>query len=290
MPLPLAAASPDLQVRLLGSGGPELTDGRASTSYLIQVHGKARLLIDTGPGSSLRFEQSGAELNDLTAILYTHFHVDHSGDLPAYIKAFYFSGRDRDIDLYGPSGNELMPSATAFVDGLFGSRGNYRYLSEYLLPGPASPYKIHTVDIDISRKDPVTLQLPGKLSATAVPVKHGPIPALAWRISTGDCSVTISGDTNNAGHPLDPLAQDTDLFIAHHAIPEQAGAVARSLHITPTEIGRIAGNARVKQLVLTHRMRRTEGQEQQTLAMIRKSYAGPVDFANDGAVYEPCGR
>jgi ribonuclease BN (tRNA processing enzyme) len=49
----------------------------------------------------------------------------------------------------------------------------------------------------------------------------------------------------------------------------------------PSVIGQIAGDAHVRELVLSHRMLRTLGKEDQTLSEIRKRYAGPVKFAND---------
>jgi len=55
----------------------------------------------------------------------------------------------------------------------------------------------------------------------------------------------------------------------------------RRLHMPPSVIGRIAQEAHVKQLVLSHRMLRTLGKEEQTLSEIRKSFSGPVAFAND---------
>ena len=62
----------------LGSGGPELEDGRASTDYLIRDNGKARLLVDMGSGSMLQFEKSAASANDLHVVLFSNFQVDHS--------------------------------------------------------------------------------------------------------------------------------------------------------------------------------------------------------------------
>jgi len=45
----------DVAVQVLGSGGPELQDRRASSSYLIWQDGQARVLVDAGGGSALRF-------------------------------------------------------------------------------------------------------------------------------------------------------------------------------------------------------------------------------------------
>jgi ribonuclease BN (tRNA processing enzyme) len=49
----------------------------------------------------------------------------------------------------------------------------------------------------------------------------------------------------------------------------------------PSVIGQIAQEAHVKQLVLSHRMLRTLGKEDQTLSEISKTFSGPIAFAND---------
>jgi ribonuclease BN (tRNA processing enzyme) len=49
----------------------------------------------------------------------------------------------------------------------------------------------------------------------------------------------------------------------------------------PSVIGQVAGYAQVKELILSHRMLRTLGKEDQTLSAIKKRYSGPVEFAND---------
>ena len=77
------------------------------------------------------------------------------------------------------------------------------------------------------------------------------------------------------------LAKDADLFVVHNAVPEGATGIERRLHMPPSVIGQIAQEAHVKRLVLSHRMLRTLGKEGQSLSEIRKSFAGPVAFAND---------
>jgi len=91
-----------VSIQVLGSGGPELDDQRASSSYLIWLDSKAAILVDTGNGSGLNLERSGAKVEDLQAILFTHFHVDHSSDFPAYVKGSFFTSRDEDLMIYGP--------------------------------------------------------------------------------------------------------------------------------------------------------------------------------------------
>jgi ribonuclease BN (tRNA processing enzyme) len=70
-------------------------------------------------------------------------------------------------------------------------------------------------------------------------------------------------------------------------VPEAASGVERDLHMPPSVIGGIAQQAKVKQLVLSHRMLRTLGKEEETLAAIRQRYAGPVQFANDLDCFTP---
>ena len=55
-----------VQVQVLGSGGPELADKRASSSYLVWIDGKPRVLVDIGGGAALRFGESGATCTWIT--------------------------------------------------------------------------------------------------------------------------------------------------------------------------------------------------------------------------------
>ncbi len=91
----------------------------------------------------------------------------------------------------------------------------------------------------------------------------------------------FSGDTNGQGEGLVPLAMNADLFIAHNAVSEGAVGIERRLHMRPSVIGQVAQDAKVRRLVLSHRMLRTLGKEDQTQSEIKKRYLGPVAFAND---------
>jgi len=268
-------------LQVLGSGGPELDDQRASSGYLVWHNGKAQVLIDLGPGSLLRYEQSGARFEDLEVILLTHLHVDHSGDLPALLKGSYFTTRTTELPLYGPTGNARFPATREFVQELFGSQGGaFRYLGDYLT-GEES-FRLSAHDVNASGTQPVTVLNDKRFRLTAIPVHHGPVPALAWRVDLAGRSVVISGDMNGDLHTLEVLAKGADLLVADHAIPEGATGVARALHMPPSVIGKIAAATKVKHLLLSHRMNRTLGREQESLQFVRQHYRGPVDFANDG--------
>jgi ribonuclease BN (tRNA processing enzyme) len=268
-----------------GSGGPELGDKRASSSYLIWHDGNAKLLVDIGSGSMLHLEKASVNINDLEAVLLTHLHVDHSSDLPALIKASFFSQRTKDLLIYGPSGNALMPSTSSFIQLLFGPNGAYRYLSSYL--DGSESYTIKPYDITFENRQAQTIIENTKYQLTAAPTHHGPIPAIAWKIMIGGKTIVFSGDMNNDNHTLYKLANNADLLIAHHAVPEVVTGVARNLHMPPSVIGQIAVEANVKQLVLSHHMLRSLQQIKNSDAEIRESYKGPVHFANDMQCFQP---
>lgn len=271
-------------LQVLGSGGPELTDGRASSGYLVWQDGRARILVDMGPGSMLRYEQSGARIGDLDVVLLTHLHVDHSADLPALIKAAFFTDRTRDLPVYGPTGNALMPDTAAFVQSLFADpSGAYRYLGGYLTGDEAFRLLPHNVSATGTAVQSVGEWQGFKLTAT--PVHHGPIPALAWRVDIAGHALAFSGDMNGDNPTLPKLAAGVDVLVAHHAIPQDAEGAARNLHMPPSVIGEIAAEAKVKQVVLSHRMQRTLGRETESKREIRKRYTGPLAFAEDGQCF-----
>lgn len=270
------------QLQVLGSGGPEVGDQRASSSYLLWLAGKARVLIDVGGGSSDNFGRSGAEFTDLDAILFSHFHVDHSADLPALIKSSFFDERQRDLPVFGPSGSGyFMPDTEDFLESLFGIEGAFRYLSAFLDDGRSNGYRLLPKVLDVTNHKIQPAFSNQRVSISAIAVHHGALPALAWRIDLSGKSIVFSGDMNGEFETLPSLARDADILVAHNAVPENARGVERFLHMPPSVIGSIAAKAGVKKLVLSHRMRRTLGKEQQTRSTIKKSYSSPIAFAND---------
>ena len=271
-----------LAVQVLGSGGPESQDKRASTSYLIWENGKARVVLDAGGGSNLRFGQSGAQMSQVDVFLFSHFHIDHTSDFPAMIFSSWFEDRNRPLPVYGPSGNDIMPSTVEFVNDLFSEpHGAYRYLSE-LVDSSAGSYKLQPHNVAASAAPILVLRTAG-MALYAVSVVHGDFPALAWRVEIDGKRIVFSGDTNGEGQGLVQLASNADLFVAHNAVPEGATGVERRLHMPPSVIGTIAANAHVKQLVLSHRMLRTLGKENEIKiqAEIARRFSGPIKFAND---------
>ena len=181
-----------VQVQVLGSGGPELHDRRAASSYLVWIEGKARVLVDIGGGAALRFAESGASVSDLDVILLTRLRAGHTADLPALFEASLFEKRGRPLPLLGPGGNRFMPSTVTFVRALFdGTRGAYRHLGDFLNPLTRSGYTLQPRDVRPSPDKPKAgRKVDGKnvrpfanerLRASVVSLPRGNPPVPGWR-------------------------------------------------------------------------------------------------------------
>jgi len=83
------------------------------------------------------------------------------------------------------------------------------------------------------------------------------------------------------------LAKNSDILVAHNAIPDDATGVAALLHMTPSYIGSMAKEASVKNLLLTHLMKRSISIKPQTMQLIGKKYKGNVIFPKDLDSFNP---
>lgn len=273
--------SGDLAVQVLGSGGPELASGRASTSYLVWHGGRARVLVDLGAGAMLRYGQSGAQLEDLEFLALSHLHVDHAADVPALVKSGYFSSRSAPLPVAGPGSGGVFPGLVEWLDALLAPRtGAFRYLSG-ALDGSGGQFPLAPTEIPVQPdRISVVIDRPD-LRIEALPVPHGAVPTLAYRIRIGDRVIVFGGDQNGQSDRFWDLARGANLLVAHLAVPEDVGGPARGLHAPPSRIGEGATRAGARHLVLSHFMTRSEAALDTNVEIVRRTYGGPVTLASD---------
>lgn len=271
-------------LQVLGSGGPIADDGRASSGYVVWVDGASRVMIDAGGGTFLRFGEAQARFEDLDFVGLSHFHTDHSADFPALLKSGFFSGRKRALTVAGPSGDGPFPGLIDYLDALLEpGRGAYAYLSGYRdgSAGLAQLLAVEVSDSDETGFLDVFSDPAAQLQVQAVRVPHGIVPALGFRVTIGDVVLAFSSDQNGSDPRFVDLARGADLLVMHLVIPESATGTATRLHAKPSAIGRIAADARVEQLVLSHLMARSLRSLQDNIVLISERYAGPVTVASD---------
>jgi ribonuclease BN (tRNA processing enzyme) len=271
----------DVKVQILGSGGPEL-DKRASSGYIVWIDGKSRILIDCGGGTALNFFKSGGSLEELDAILLTHNHIDHTNDLTAFAKAGFFSNRKKPLYVYGATGNLVFPSVDTFIKRLLSENGAYAYMSDTLTPNSSS---FQIIPYELPQKNNI-IQMHG-YQISSIGVHHGIVPALAYRIDIEDKSIVFTGDTNNQDKTLEEFTNNADILIADHAIPQTIDKVAKGLHMEPAVIADLVSTAKVKHLVLSHIMKRSEPKITESIAIIKQKYNGEITVAQDLMILKP---
>jgi ribonuclease BN (tRNA processing enzyme) len=274
-----------VSVQVLGSGGPDANDARASAGNLVWIDGHARVLVDGGGGVFLRFGESGARIEDLALIAITHFHADHVADIPALVKSGYFSDRSAALKVSGPGAGGDYPSVGQFLRAEFdGKRGAFRYL-QGALDGSEGLFKLVPVEVAPSANTPVVVLDSSAIRVSAVGVEHAAVPALGYRVEVAGFSVVFSGDQSGRSSAFWAMARNADLLVMDEAIPESDDPILRRLHAPPSAIGSGAAQAHVRRLVLSHLMARSLITLDANIAQIRKDFRGPIEVANDLACY-----
>jgi ribonuclease BN (tRNA processing enzyme) len=267
-------------LQVLGSGGPIADDGRASTGYIVWIDGRSRVLVDAGGGTFLRFGEAGASFVDLDFVALSHFHTDHSADFPALLKSGNFSGREAPLPVAGPGPGGPFPGLGAWLDSmLMADTGAYGYLSGYL-DGSGRLVKLLPREIDRDTKSPVRV-LDGDITIDALPVPHGIVPALGFRVSVRDVSFVFASDQNGSSKAFIDLARDASVLVMHLPVPEGATGTALQLHAPPSRVASIAAEAGVATLVLSHFMARSLRDLDRNVAVVRAGYDGRVVVADD---------
>ena len=279
---PLHAACPaptGVSLQILGSGGPIADDGRASSSYLVWVDGRARVLIDAGGGSFLRFGEAGAGFADLDFIGLSHLHTDHSAALPALLKSGNFSGRDRSLPIAGPDGEGVFPGLKGFLNAMLdGEDGAYGYLSAYLDGAGGKPM---LTPREVTAGAPALIWSSETVAVDGMRVPHGIVPAVAFRVRAGDTTIVFGSDQNGSDPAFVEFAKDASVLVMHMVVPEDVAGVGRRLHAPPSVIGEIAGQANPGTLVLSHFMARSLEDLEGNVALVARGYGGKIVPADD---------
>ena len=257
-----------VQLQVLGSGGPGTSSGRASSAYLLWVDGQSRVLVDAGGGTKDQLHGSGASLDAIQLIALSHFHPDHSAELPAILWPAGGSFR-----LAGPSGAGVYPSLNAYVAGLFGDSGVFQVL------GDRTAFEILEIDGGSGGSTQVWRDRQVVVEARAVP--HGDVPTLAYRVEAGGVSIGLSSDQNGSDPAFVDFIRGVDLLVIHLAATEDASGRIAELHARPSVWGTMAAEAEVGRVLVSHISTSNEAILAQSLAILEANYGGPITVAED---------
>lgn len=265
-------------IQILGSGGYELDD-RGAASYLVWRDQRAVLLVDPGPGSAVRFGEAGADFADLDAVVFTNVAADRTADFPSFVAGS--DGRTRPLPVFGPDGNDTYPSTRELVERLLGRQGAYPALADYLTFRDPEGYRINVRDVPATGQRRWARFGTDDLNLAAIPVHHGDMPSVAWRVEVGGQAIVFTGNFSNRKDVVAGFAEGVDALVIHLAIPEGARGLVRDRYVRPSQIGRIAQRADARMVVLGYRTSRTLGRETQSRTALEQYYGGPLVFANE---------
>ncbi len=99
-----------LEVCLLGTGGMMPLPNRWLTALMTRLNGSS-LLIDCGEGTQVAIREKGWSFHDIDVICFTHYHGDHISGLPGLLLSMGNAERKEPVTLIGPKGLERVVGA-----------------------------------------------------------------------------------------------------------------------------------------------------------------------------------
>ena len=290
-----------LHVITTGTGAP-LPDPKRVGPQAVVVAGDQTLVFDTGPGSTRKLLLTGVNVSSVNALFLTHFHSDHISDLGEFMLQHWTgAGATEPLNIYGPTGVKDV------VDGFLAAyRLDRGYRIDHhgadVMPPSGFGAVAHTFDLGTDLMSSAVVYEASGVQVIAFNVDHPPVvPAVGFRVNYKDRSVMITGDTIYSDS-LIHHARGADVMVSdalNHKMSQWASDAARDLesnlsavtediqesHIRPEEAARVAKEAGVPILIITHVLPPVPDQLiNPFLRDARAIYSGRLRMANDGTL------
>ncbi|QYJ14471.1 hypothetical protein Rxycam_00267 [Rubrobacter xylanophilus DSM 9941] len=250
-----------MRVTVVGSGtvAPAL---ERRQSCVAAEYGGELIVFDLGSGALRGMLRAGLDPLEVDRVFLTHFHPDHTVDLPALLfTARYGSESPRTRPLY-VCGPEPFAAFWKALRDAWGEWISGDYLEVAELPHNGG-----------------TLELPGGPLSWG-PVTHRP-ESVGYRLSGDRGAFVYTGDTSY-GEPVVELARGAHTLLAECSFPD--GSPVES-HLTPSGVAAIAAEAGVRRLVLTHLYPQVDTPE--LPERVRAAgFDGEIVVASDGMTFE----
>lgn len=219
-----------MNITFLGTGTGCSTERGAAANYL--EIGVQKLLVDFGPGGLRQLARAGKDYREIDMVCISHIHTDHVLDVAALLQALYWAPdyvRTKPLTLIGPVGFK-------------------KYMQRYLMPIAELP---RPTSITFER---TIVELHDQLECDGFSISCGRTvhdrenASIAYRFTEGSSSLVVSGDCTYTPELVD-FCRDTHTLLLECSYPDQ---IANERHLHAGECGRIARDAHVRQLFLTH--------------------------------------
>ncbi len=264
-----------LDVCLLGTGGMMPLPYRWLTSLMMRYNGGS-ILIDCGEGTQIAMRKKGWSPNPIDLICFTHYHADHISGLPGLLLDMGNSERTEPLTLIGPKGLGRVVGGLRVIAPELPFEVHCVEITEneqsFAFPGyrirafrvqHSIPCYGYRMEIDrggrFDKDRALAQEIPLKLWN---PLQKGQTCEWEGRVYTPDMvigparkglKVTYCTDTRPVP-VIEEYARESDLLILEgmYGDPEDAPKAQQKKHMTMQEAARIAANAQVPELWLTH--------------------------------------
>jgi ribonuclease BN (tRNA processing enzyme) len=272
---------------LLGTkGGPAIRSGYTpSPSANLIVYNGVPYVIDTGYGVSFKLVEAKFPLPALRYIFITHHHSDHNAEFGLLLNNAWAIGLRSQVDAYGPAGMQRL--AAGFWDA-------YKFDIETRMADEGRPDLRKLVNAHEFGEGPVMAT--NDVRVTALRNVHPPITeSFALKFEFPDRTIVFSGDTAYFP-PLAAFARGADILVHEVMYAPALENLLRRVPNAPTlmahlnasltltdEVGRLATEAGVKKLVLSHLVPADDPSvtEQTWIDAVRTTWKGDLVVGRD---------
>lgn len=243
-----------MKATVIGYWGGFPSAGEATSGYLFESNG-FRLLVDCG-SAVLSKVQEIISIDQLDAVILSHYHHDHVADIGplqygCYVTSLIYNSKKKTLPIYG---HDLDQTA-------------FQKLT----------YKDATVGVVYREKDILSI---GPFTITFLKTSH-PAPCFAMKITDMSSTVIYTADTSYQENFIS-FSTNADLLIAECSLYSYQDGKSAG-HMNSSEVGYIAQEAQVKQLLLTHLPH--FGNHKDLVAQVKEKYKGKVNLASTQFVW-----
>lgn len=294
------AEGPTTLITLGTRGGPLPTKDRAQSSNLLVVSGTL-YLIDAGDGVTRRIVQANYDFRKVGKIFITHAHDDHTAGLATLLTSEWELKRAEPIDIYGSGVDALVKGAIDYLTPnaeIRWAEGRKRPMADIFHGHDVAPGLVYQdANVKVTAVENTHFNFP----AGSPP--YGKYKSYSYRFETPTRVVFFTGDTGPSDAVVD-LAKGADLYVTEVTSPEDVVArfkrngdwavmtpseqegLLRHMHeehVTPADVGKMAAQAGVKAVVMTHLSPTVDPNDdyQRYVDEARKYFPGPITLAND---------
>lgn len=299
-----------LRLTFLGTSAAQPTIQRNLSGLAVRRE-RELFLVDCGEGTQRQMIRYGTGF-DVDAIFFTHFHADHYLGAIGFLRTLSMLGREAPLDVYGPRPARRLLDVMLFT-------GTEKLAFEVRIhevePGKSVRRDgCHMAAFETDHRTPsvgwalVEDARPGRFhrdAALALGVPQGPLfgelqhgravtlpdgrvvrPEEVVEAARRGRKVVVTGDTRpcrgtvEAARGADVLVHDSTFGDSEQVRAEE------TLHSTAREAARVAREAGVGRLVLTHLSTRYDREFRPLVEQAREEYRGALEVASDGMVIE----